>query len=160
ESTAALLEWAFGAGAQGITPVGRLDGRYMEHRISYYTAPQTPALTMGHPAGTSRDARSALGLLQAPEVIYRCFNCHATNVQPGSAGPDLLRMEPGVVCERCHGPGRAHMAAVREKRPAAEIAKTVLNAGRYPARAIVQICGECHRAPQERNLSAAPEVDD
>ena len=101
-----------------------------------------------------------MGLAQAPRTIYRCFNCHATNVQPGGSEPDLSQMQPGVVCERCHGPGRAHIAAVREKRSRMQIAATVLNAGRYPAKAIVQICGECHRAPQERNLSAAPEVDD
>src|SRR5437870_2173030 len=30
----ATLEWAFGAGAQGMTPVGRVDGHYFEHRVS------------------------------------------------------------------------------------------------------------------------------
>src|SRR5438132_570421 len=42
----ALLEFAFGAGQQGVTPVGRVDRRYIEHRISYYTAPKRPGLTM------------------------------------------------------------------------------------------------------------------
>jgi len=153
----ALLEFAFGAGQQGITPVGRSGGRFFEHRISYYSATQRPALTMGHPGGVSRDARSALGMPQEPQTIQRCFNCHATNVRDG---PDLSAMEMGVTCERCHGPGRQHIAAARPGSPNREIVRTILNAGRFPAKAQVQICGECHRAPEERNLSAAPEIDD
>jgi hypothetical protein len=153
----ALLEFAFGAGQQGITPVGQADGRFIEHRISYYTVPNRPALTMGHPSGVSRDALAALGLFQEPPTIQRCFSCHATNVQDG---PDLSAMEMGVTCERCHGPGRQHVAAVRAGRPNDEVRRTILDAGRFPAKAQVQICGECHRAPEERKLSPVPEVND
>src|SRR5882724_4186639 len=32
----ALLEWAFGSGAQGQTPVGRIEGDFFEHRVSWY----------------------------------------------------------------------------------------------------------------------------
>ncbi len=153
----ALLEFAFGAGQQGITPVGRVGGRYIEHRISYYTAPKRPGLTMGHPGGVSRDVRAALGLLQEPQTIQRCFNCHATNVLDG---PNLSGMEMGVTCEGCHGPGRQHVSAARGERPKEEIRRTILDAGRFPAKAQVQICGECHRAPEERKLSPTPEVND
>jgi len=152
-----LLEWAFGAGSQGVTPVGLLGSLYFEHRISYYTIPKRLSLTMGHPGGPSRDAAAALGLPQEASTIQRCFSCHGTNVQPG---PDLSRMEAGVRCERCHGPGRDHIVAAREKRPTADIIHTLLNPGRYPAKAAVQICGECHRAPAERKISATPEIDD
>src|SRR5437016_2864463 len=37
EQSSAILEWAFGAGAQGITAVGRTGDRYFEHRVSWYT---------------------------------------------------------------------------------------------------------------------------
>jgi hypothetical protein len=145
----ALLEWAFGAGSQGITPVGRIDGRYIEHRISYYTRAGRPARTVGHPGASSPDARSALGMVQSPETIARCFSCHATNVQPG---PDLAAMHSGVQCERCHGPASAHV-----ERPGSA---KLLNAGRLPAKASVQVCGECHRAPAPGAASHMPEVDD
>lgn len=160
EQVRAVLEWAFGTGAQGVTPVGRLDGRYFEHRVSYYTEPQRPALTLGHPAGPSPDAKTALGLVQKPETIYRCFNCHATGVKQGATEPDLTVMRPGVECERCHGPGRAHVAAARAGRPKAEFDKTILNAGRFPAKAVVEICGECHRTPPPGRPSRTPELDD
>jgi hypothetical protein len=65
--------------------------------------------------------RSALGQAQSDEVIYRCFHCHATAMQ---RGPDLSGIRPGVECERCHGPGAAHL-----ERPTAQ---TIRNPGRLP----------------------------
>jgi predicted CXXCH cytochrome family protein len=146
------LDWAFGSGAQGITPVGRFDGKYIEHRVSWYRLSERPARTLGHPGRPSPDATSALGLPQRPETIYRCFNCHATNVQQTRSGPDLSHMSPGVQCERCHGPGAEHA-----RTPAA---KNILNPGRFDAKSLVLICAECHRSPVAGSTSEMPELDD
>src|SRR6266702_3618538 len=48
--SSATLEWAFGAGAQGITAVGRISSGYFEHRVSWYTREERAALTIGHGA--------------------------------------------------------------------------------------------------------------
>src|SRR3954469_14182722 len=45
----AWLQWAFGAGAQGVTPVGVHDGRYFEYRFSEYTRAGKADVTFGHP---------------------------------------------------------------------------------------------------------------
>lgn len=153
----ALLEWAFGAGAQGVTPVGRIGNAYFEHRISYYTAAGRPGLTMGHASFAPANARAALGIVQPAETIARCFNCHSTGFNGATAGG----FTPGVTCERCHGPGRAHVEAARQQAPAERLRKTVLNAGRFPAAAVVQICAECHRSPEaKQSRSRSPEADD
>ena len=103
----ALLEWAFGAGAQAITPVGRHSGRYFEHRISWYreAGPRSaharssrrpfdsPDAGARHPAGR----RHHHALLPMP--------CHGRETR---TGPE--RDAAGVTCERCHGPGAAHVA--------------------------------------------------
>src|SRR5262249_906911 len=60
----ALLEWAFGAGAQAVTPVGRLHDRFFEHRISWYAAPGQAARTIGHPSEPSATPERALGMVQ------------------------------------------------------------------------------------------------
>lgn len=146
DRAAMILEWAFGAGAQGITPVGRAGQRWVEHRISYFTEPGHPARTIGHPAQPSRDAASALGIVQDAATITRCFRCHAGGVKDG---PDLSAIEPGVACERCHGPGRAHIEAARASRPLDAIRAATFNAARFPAKAIIQTCAECHRGPGE-----------
>lgn len=159
EVATAILEWAFGAGAQAFTPVGRAGRIYFEHRISFYTESQRPALTLGHPAAPD-SASAALGRVQAPETIYRCFHCHATGARAGMSQPDLSDLRPGVECERCHGPGRSHVEAARTGRPPSELLKTVLNPGRFPAAASVQICAECHRQAEPGKSSPEPERDD
>jgi len=138
----ARLDWAFGSGAQAYTPVGFREGSYFEHRVSFYTSAGRPARTLGHPGEASRSLESALGLVQSPETIYRCFNCHATGVAPG---PDLSTMRAGVSCERCHGPASEHLK----------------NEGsRLKADASVQFCAQCHRSPASADHSLAPEVKD
>lgn|SRR5262245_47427748 len=159
DQVSALLEWAFGAGAQGITPVGRVDGQYFEHRISYYSEPARADRTLGHPGEPSRSAHAALGQIQTPETIYACFNCHSTGVRPGKEGPDLSAMRPGIECERCHGPGNLHVMAARSGRVPEEIRKTIGNPGRLPASGVVEMCGECHRS-SKAGASPTPERDD
>lgn len=124
------LQWAFGAGAQAITPVGRHAGRYVEHRLSWYRAAGHAARTLGHPGSASPSLAEAFGVRQDAATITRCFGCHATNVQPG---PDLSRMIAGVSCERCHGAASEHVL----KPSRANIA----------TRRSVEDCAECHRMP-------------
>jgi hypothetical protein len=131
----ALLEWAFGAGAQAITPVGRHGGRYFEHRLSWYREAGHGARTLGHPGDASLAPARALGIPQDAATITRCFNCHATAVKPG---PDLNEMLPGVTCERCHGSGGAHAA-----QPSAT---NIVKLSRLSAVESVQFCAECHRS--------------
>jgi hypothetical protein len=134
----ALLEWAFGAGAQAITPVGRRDGRWVEHRISWYREPGHGARTLGHPGTPSTSPAQAFGIAQDTPTITRCFNCHATGVKPG---PDLTEMQPGVTCERCHGPGATHVAN-----------PSTTNIVKVPS---VQFCAECHRLDAKLDDPAA-----
>ncbi len=146
-SVTASLSWAFGSGAQAITPVGIRNGNYFEHRVSYYTQARRPGRTLGHPGEPSRSLDSALGIQQDAGTIFRCFGCHATNVKPG---PDLRDFQPGVQCARCHGTATAH----------------VQTGGRMPTKTAdlsaaksVQVCAECHRAP-DAGASSQPERDD
>ena len=141
QRVAALLEWAFGSGAQAVTPVGRYQGAFFEHRLSQYRALDHPARTIGHSGTPSANAVLALGMRQDAATITRCFGCHATGVQPG---PDLSAMIPGVTCERCHGPGSQHVRAPQE-------AKMLRPAP-------VRSCAECHRMPE--GTGQTPEARD
>ena len=157
-SVSALLEWAFGGGIQGMTPVGRYDGKYFEHRVSYYPARGNPAITIGHPLGSPQRPRNGLGLFQDTRTITRCFRCHATGVTSSGAGPNLDSMTPGVRCERCHGPGAGHLAAASAA--AATGDQPIRNPGRRNARRITEMCGECHRLPAPGMLTRIPEKAD
>jgi hypothetical protein len=160
EREAALIEWAFGSGVQGYTPVGRRGAVYFEHRLSWYSQPQRLGITPGHAGGAATSASVAVGLDRTPEEAFRCFNCHSARVRRTGDGVDLTDMETGVRCERCHGPGAAHSLAAREKNDGAEVRRSIFNPGRFPARSLVEICGDCHRKPSPQQPSDTPEVDD
>jgi hypothetical protein len=140
----APLTWVFGAGMLAFTPVGERDGKYFEHRVTWYSALQRPGMTMGHPSAIPQSAAAALGQTQTAQTIFRCFNCHATNVKPG---PDFGAMQPGVQCERCHGGGSDHVSAPGR----ANVRKN----------ASVQACAECHRMPDQNAANkTSPEKAD
>jgi Cytochrome c554 and c-prime len=140
----AVIEWAFGAGAQGSTPVGHVGDQYFEHRFSFYARLDGLAPTFGHPAHVTTPI-AKLGLLQDNHTITHCFSCHATGVEQGTEGPELRRMRPGVQCERCHGPGSAHIAAAKQGSATAAVIREIVNPGRFSAKAQIEICGQCHR---------------
>src|SRR3954452_8118748 len=60
----ALLQWAFGAGAQGFTLVGRLPLGFFEHRVSWYTERGVPGVTFGHKLSST----TPLGEIQSADT--------------------------------------------------------------------------------------------
>jgi hypothetical protein len=75
ETARGRIEWVFGAGHQGETPVARLNGQWVEHRISYYISPGRFDLTLGHSPGRSKSAAAAIGVAVGAETIRACFGC-------------------------------------------------------------------------------------
>ena len=55
-------------------------------------------------------------------------------------------MIPNVSCERCHGPGRAHVEAARRGAPDAEL-ELPFGPDRFTAESLLMSCGTCHRHP-------------
>lgn len=154
-SDTVTLKWAFGTG-QGTTAVGLLDGQYIAHRFSYYSRLKGLAVTFGHPAHPTSPIVE-LGVLQDSRTIFQCFNCHGTNAQMGPNGPVLTQYMPGVQCERCHGPGGAHVKAAKVGEPPQQIRSTILNPGRFSPKALIEFCGQCHRLPKP-DMGTRPEL--
>jgi hypothetical protein len=139
------LEWAFGAGAQAITFVSRIDRDwYLEHHFTYYSAGKTMAATPGQYGTVPKTLPEAAGLvykaLDPEEGIVRCFACHSTGVVETS-GSAIKPAEPGVHCEACHGPGAEHARTGRA---------AISNPRRLSAAQLNQFCGKCHRPPAAR----------
>src|SRR5207244_4361546 len=54
----------------------------------------------------------------------------------------------GVGCERCHGPGRAHVAAVpKGSRLSSESDLRMSDLARDRKRVTMELCGQCHTSP-------------
>lgn len=81
------VKWAFGSGEQAITPVIGRDGKWIEHRVSWYRDGNRLGLTPGHDPA----APDLTGVEQTPGNAARCFGCHTTGGVPG------------VQCRACHG---------------------------------------------------------
>jgi len=129
DSATAPIVWIFGAGRQGQTPVLRLGGSFIEHRVSFYTTAGY-GITIGQENGVSASAVKALGWAQSASEAQKCFHCHST-----SANNDLTNLIPGVQCIRCHAGAEEH--ANGRGKP--------VNPGKLDHLAQVQLCGECHR---------------
>jgi len=91
--------------------------------------------TLGTPA--AKEAAKKLGI-DDPQKSGKCLRCHSTAYNFTEAvATEKIKVEDGVVCESCHGPGKKYMAkSVMEDR-----AKAIENGLVHPA---TQSCKLCH----------------
>jgi hypothetical protein len=145
-----LAEYAFGSGHHATTFVSVIDPTIpaiLEHRLTYFTSERVLALTPGHETKPPPPGLTPHGGVPPPRDARSCFACHATQVSARERpGIDEATMIPNVSCERCHGPGRAHVAAARRGAAESELALP-LGPDRWTAAELLQSCGACHRHP-------------
>ncbi len=146
------LEWAFGAGAHGVTFVSRLNRlNYLEHAFSYYSDAGSLDITPGHETIQPETLVQAMGLrysVRGPgNSISHCFACHSTGPLSYSPSQEVEINEPGVRCEICHGPGRSHLDAISGGDTAMARA-AIRNPKQFAADELLQFCGDCHRDPR------------
>lgn len=141
-SYARTLLWAFGDNVEGQTYIYRKKGHLYESRISYYPRIAGLDATMGDiplPASLT----GALGRRLSPDETRKCFVCHTTgSYLAGRFHPH--QAQPGVTCEECHGPGSAHVAAMRAGN---DSRLHIYDPGRLSSNGQVEFCGSCHRTP-------------
>ena len=126
----------FGSGRHAITPVSLEPGRRSrELRVTWSYVFDSWIMTPG-----STQHPDPVGYVRPPEETRICFDCHTTRVV-WDEEVDPARSVFGVHCERCHGPGSAHVDAVTSGSDSLYI----LNPGRFPAAAQTQFCSQCHR---------------
>jgi hypothetical protein len=138
------LEYAFGQGKAGQTYVYSVDGHYYESRVSYYSELGNLDLTVGAINTQPSDLRSAAGRPMPGNEPRDCFGCHTTGARRGAV-LQLTDYEPGVQCESCHGPGAAHIEAVKAGKTAAGTIRALKN---MDPQASNEFCGTCHRTWQ------------
>ena len=141
------LDYAVGSGRNGVTFVSLLgaaiDPAGIKHRFSYMTRQHKIIITPGEPIRGSGGA--GFGQTLSPETVRECFDCHASRTS--AKGHDVLdptAMRANIDCERCHGPGAAHVASMRDGSERIAIRH---GAGQEGPLAEIKLCGECHRLP-------------
>ncbi len=141
---ASLIEYAFGTSDRAVTMVSRDDrGQYHTVRMSYYHSADGEGwdqslLDTLHP---DRPDKFRGETLEARDGVVRCLFCHTTNPNPSRERTGPESADHGIGCERCHGPGGDHIAAVE----AGFTDLAIVNpAAVTPAVATARQCNECH----------------
>ena len=145
-----IADYAFGSGHHATTFVSMIRPEtpaILEHRLSYYAHTGELGLTPGHNVKPPPPGLTALGGVPPPGATRNCFGCHATEIPvQGGTGIDEKMMIPNVSCERCHGPGRAHVEAARRGDRDTEFSLP-FGHGQWTAPELLRFCGACHRHP-------------
>jgi hypothetical protein len=91
--------------------------------------------TLGTPA--AKEAGKKAGV-DDPQKSGKCLKCHSTAYNFTEAvATEKIKVEDGVVCESCHGPGKKYMAKATMEDRAKSIAAGMV----YPA---TESCKLCH----------------
>lgn len=96
------------------------------------------------------------------KIDQECFFCH--NAYPEQApgysarGRELFlrgAVPEGIDCQRCHGPGRAHVANAEAGKPPAAIRDAIVNPARLNRDRQLEVCFQCHLESTSRRLPYA-----
>jgi hypothetical protein len=134
--------YMIGSGTRGYTFLMERDGRFMEGRLSYFTSIRRWDWTPGQQGSSPVQAPS--GKVQVGMDAFACFVCHSTTVVREGELPLPAQSRFDVGCERCHGPGRAHVEAAKAGQPPGPIYRY----GAASAETMMGLCGQCHRSPK------------
>ncbi len=142
----AVIEYAFGTSDRYLTMVTRnTRGEFHIARLSYYNTPEgrgwdRSSLDKIHPSPRLREEFQGEPV-SARDGVAKCLYCHTTNARMGRdlTGPESA--DRGIGCERCHGPGGNHLAAVE----AGFSDLAIVNpAAASPQAATMKQCNDCH----------------
>jgi Cytochrome c3 len=143
-STGGQVQYALGSGKTAVTYIGDIGSdRLTEFRMSYDPAHHIWFTTPGQVG----NADLKLGTVFELGMATRCILCHADKVAAGSAKPADGFL--GVGCESCHGPGGAHIAAVKDRHTRGIFMDKI---GQWGAARIDALCARCHRSVDDISL--------
>ncbi|HUD98034.1 MAG TPA: tetratricopeptide repeat protein [Bryobacteraceae bacterium] len=108
--------------------------RLLEARYFHYAERGQLALSLGFPEEKPSTYETAMGRVLTPYLEVRCLSCHGAPRTHGT------RVETGVGCENCHGPGQPHLAAVGAHARDLRIS----NPDKLPVAERFRPCSQCH----------------
>jgi len=144
------IDYVMGSGNHARSYLSRTEqNRLIQLPVTWYPDASHPArpgvlaISPGYDRADHLDFRRKIG--------YDCFFCHNAypKLPPGSDTPGADPVYPaqlpeGIDCQRCHGPGSAHVEAAQQRRPAAEVRPAIVNPARLPRDRQLEVCMQCH----------------
>jgi len=142
---AAPIAYAFGSGKRGRGYVIDHDGLLFKSSISWYSD--------SHVWGLSPDYLPESHLRFERRVTGGCLACHSGLPNFTRREPDRFKepafLEEGIGCERCHGPGREHVALHNSGETGHD---PIVNPSRLDMDRREAVCAQCHLRGETRIL--------
>jgi predicted CXXCH cytochrome family protein len=151
----AQINYWFGSGHHARSYISRTkSGELVELPITWYAEKggywaMSPAYDRPDHAGFSR------------KITHRCMFCHNgyPQVQPGADAWEAdtrfpYQLPEGIDCQRCHGPGQAHLDAIRQGAPADRVRSSIINPARLSPDRQMEVCMQCHLETTSLKLPA------
>lgn len=140
------IDYVIGSGNHARTFLHRdVEGRLIELPVSWY-AEQSGywAMSPGYDRKDQEDVRRAI-----PAGCMFCHNAYPAalkSFEPGSPDPPTFPKDlpEGIDCQRCHGPGRAHVRAAISGASQDAIRRAIVNPAKLDRERQLDVCMQCH----------------
>lgn len=135
------VQYSLGSGIRGRSYLIDQAQAFFQSPIGWYTAGDRWDMSPGYrETGHMRFER---------QVGDGCLYCHAGRVNPkdesGQHYQDVPFAEATIGCERCHGPGGGHVAAMHQNTPGkTEVDLQIVNPARLTGERREAVCTQCH----------------
>jgi Tfp pilus assembly protein PilF len=136
------IDYVIGSGNHSRSYLHRApDGQLIELPVSWYSEGSGYwAMSPGYDWKGQKDFRRA--------ITAECMFCH-NGYPEGDAGLErsifLKKLSHGIDCQRCHGPGSAHVEAAMSSHATRELVRsTIVNPGRLGRERQLEVCMQCH----------------
>jgi Flp pilus assembly protein TadD len=139
------VAYTVGSGSRGRSYLINIDGRIFVSPISWYTGPHQWDWSPGYAVDNNfRFDR---------KISEGCISCHAGLVAVHPQDHDRFAeppvIEASIGCERCHGPGRDHIAYQSGEAPA-DARDPIVNPEKLAGARRDAVCNQCHLAGKRR----------
>ena len=157
------IEWIIGAGVNGFGAILRKDLYLFQAPLSFYSKPMSWGPSPGYEF-------TDLGFNRP--ITPGCIFCHSgrPNSVAGSNGQfrDTPFSELAIGCERCHGPGAAHVEAMygsksqggKKNEPVKHLESKIVNPANLSPYLADNICMACHQTGDVRVLQPGKSYQD
>ena len=136
------IDYVIGSGNHSRSYLHRApDGQLIELPVSWYSEVSGYwAMSPGYDWNGQKDFRRA--------ITAECMFCH-NGYPEGDAGLERSifpeKLPHGIDCQRCHGPGRAHVEAAMSGHAVPELVRSaIVNPGRLGRERQLEVCMQCH----------------
>ena len=153
-----LISYIVGSGKRGRSYLLAHDDQLMMSPLTWYSTASRWDLSPGYIKNNLHFERT---------IVDECIHCHVGRVAkadsslPNRFGSPAF-IEPGISCERCHGPAGRHVQFRREQKTDRELSEAdpIVNPGSLAPHLRESVCNECHQLGVERVLRYGRRVQD